>query len=78
MLARIDVRNNFKSLFEIYTDAALSGDTSMLIDEWQTVLKLWNAVRYTVDHRRNVGLSEKVALEQAFDYYDAVNQRGYN
>lgn len=56
----------------------MSGDTSMLIDEWQTVLKLWNAVRYTVDHRRNVGLSEKVALEQAFDYYDAVNQRGYN
>lgn len=27
----------------------------MLIDEWQTVPKLWDAVRYTVDHRRKMG-----------------------
>ena len=27
----------------------------MLIDEWQTVPKLWDAVRYTVDHRREMG-----------------------
>ena len=55
MLARTDVKNNFKSLLEIDTDAALSGDTPMLIDEWQTVSKLWDAVRYTVDHRRKMG-----------------------
>ena len=55
MLARTDVKNNFKSLLEIDTDAALSGDTPMLIDEWQTVPKLWDAVRYTVDHRRKMG-----------------------
>ena len=43
LLARTDVKNNFKSLLEIDTDAALSGDTPMLIDEWQTVPKLWDA-----------------------------------
>lgn len=55
MLARTDVKNNFKSLLEIDTEAALSGATPMLIDEWQTVPKLWDAVRYTVDHRRKMG-----------------------
>lgn len=55
LLARTDVKNNFKSLLEIDTDAALSGDTPMLIDEWQTVPKLWDSVRYTVDHRRKMG-----------------------
>ena len=45
-----DVKNNFKSLLEIDTDAALSGDTPMLIDEWQTVPKLWDAVRHTLNH----------------------------
>ena len=49
------MKNNFKSLLEIDTDAALLGDTPMLIDECQTVPKLWNAVRYTVDHRRKMG-----------------------
>jgi predicted AAA+ superfamily ATPase len=55
LLARTDVKNNFKSLLEIDTEAALSGNTPMLIDEWQTVPKLWDAVRYTVDHRRKMG-----------------------
>lgn len=55
MLAKTDVKNNFKSLLEIDTDAALAGDTPMLIDEWQTVPKLWDAVRYTIDHRRKMG-----------------------
>lgn len=55
MLAKIDVKNNFKSLLEVDTDTALAGDTPMLIDEWQTVPKLWDAVRYTVDHRHKMG-----------------------
>lgn len=55
MLARADVKNNFKNLLEIDADAALAGDTPMLIDEWQTVPKLWDAVRYAVDHRRAMG-----------------------
>jgi predicted AAA+ superfamily ATPase len=55
MLARTDVKEHFKSLLEIDMDAALSGDTPMLIDEWQTVPKLWDAVRYTIDSRRKMG-----------------------
>ena len=55
LLARADVKGSFKSLLEIDMDVALSGDTPMLIDEWQTVPKLWDAVRYAVDHRRKMG-----------------------
>ena len=55
MLARTDVKNNFRNLLEIDTEAALAGHTPMLIDEWQTVPKLWDAVRYAVDHRRKMG-----------------------
>ena len=54
-LAKVDAKENFKRLLEIDTDAALSGDAPMLIDEWQTVPKLWDAVRYTVDHRHKMG-----------------------
>ena len=55
LLAKTDVKGHFKNLLEIDTDAALEGATPMLIDEWQTVPKLWDAVRYTVDHRRKMG-----------------------
>ncbi|MDO5771169.1 MAG: DUF4143 domain-containing protein [Bacteroidales bacterium] len=55
LLARTDVKEHFKNLLAIDTDTALFGDTPMLIDEWQTVPKLWDAVRYTVDHRRKMG-----------------------
>ncbi len=55
MLARTDVKEHFKSLLEIDADEALAGDTPKLIDEWQTVPKLWDTVRYMVDHRRKMG-----------------------
>ncbi|MDO4930453.1 MAG: DUF4143 domain-containing protein [Bacteroidales bacterium] len=55
MLAKTDVKNSFRNLLEIDTDAALAGEPPMLIDEWQSVPKLWDAVRYTVDHRRKMG-----------------------
>jgi len=51
MLAKENIRTSFANLIEIDPDMALKGDTPMLIDEWQTVPKLWDAVRYTVDHR---------------------------
>lgn len=55
LLAKTDAKEQFKRLLEIDSDAALSGEAPMLIDEWQTVPKLWDAVRYTVDHRRKMG-----------------------
>ena len=55
MLARTDVKEQFRSLLEIDTETALGGEAPMLIDEWQTVPKLWDAVRYVVDQRRQMG-----------------------
>ena len=55
LLSKPDTREHFTNLLEIDTDTALTGNTPMLIDEWQTVPKLWDAVRYTVDHRHKMG-----------------------
>ncbi len=55
LLARTDVKENFKRLLEMDMETALSGNAPMLIDEWQTVPKLWDAVRYTVDFRHQMG-----------------------
>ena len=33
----------------------LAGSTPRLIDEWQIAPKLWDAVRFEVDHRKDLG-----------------------
>lgn len=76
LLARTNVKNNFKSLLEIDTDAALSGDTPILIDEWQTVPKLWNAIRYTIDHRRKMG--QFILTGSAVPDKDTENERKHS
>lgn len=43
-------------LSEIDPEALLAGDSPRLIDEWQLAPKLWDAVRFSVDHRRKFGL----------------------
>lgn len=52
-----DPTNNFqnRSLAEISPDLALEGDAPRLIDEWQEVPALWDAVRHTVDQRGKKG-----------------------
>lgn len=40
---------------EIDPQRLLKGETPRLIDEWQIAPKLWDAVRYEVDHRRELG-----------------------
>lgn len=55
LLSKPDTRDQFINLLEVDSDTALAGNTPMLIDEWQTVPKLWDAVRYTVDHRHKMG-----------------------
>lgn len=76
MLSRTDVKNSFRSLLEIDTDAALAGDAPMLIDEWQTVPKLWDAVRYTVDHRRKMG--QFILTGSAVPDKDAESEREHS
>ena len=40
---------------EISPKQLLQGDTPRLIDEWQIAPKLWDAVRFEVDHREELG-----------------------
>jgi len=52
-----DPANHFqnRALAELSPDLVLEGETPRLIDEWQEVPALWDAVRYTVDQRGNKG-----------------------
>ena len=49
--------NNFqnRALAELSPALVLEGETPRLIDEWQEVPPLWDAVRYTVDRRGEKG-----------------------
>ena len=76
MLAKPDIKDHFRSLLEIDSDAALAGETPMLIDEWQTVPKLWDAVRYTVDHRHAMG--QFILTGSAVPDTDAEKEREYS
>lgn len=40
---------------EISPQRLLRGETPRLLDEWQIAPKLWDAVRFEVDHRREMG-----------------------
>ena len=40
---------------EIDASVLLDGDTPRLIDEWQLAPKLWDTIRFEVDHRHEVG-----------------------
>ena len=43
------------SLSELNPSLLLEGTTHRLIDEWQIAPKLWDAIRFEVDHRNNEG-----------------------
>ena len=52
-----DSANNFQNrkLAEMSPSMVLEGETPRLIDEWQEVDAIWDAVRYTVDQRGEKG-----------------------
>ena len=52
-----DPANNFqnRSLAEMSPSIVLEGATPRLLDEWQEVPTIWDAVRYTVDQRAEKG-----------------------
>ncbi|MCD8372899.1 MAG: DUF4143 domain-containing protein, partial [Clostridia bacterium] len=52
-----DPNNNFQNrmLAEMSPSLVLEGDTPRMIDEWQEVPSVWDAVRYTVDARAKKG-----------------------
>ena len=43
------------AMAEINPKRLLNGETPRLIDEWQIAPKLWDAVRFEVDHREELG-----------------------
>lgn len=42
-------------MIDLHPRAILSGEPPMLIDEWQEAPKLWDAIRFEVDHRGDDG-----------------------
>ncbi len=48
------IRQNL-AMAEIDSQRLLQGDTPRLIDEWQIAPKLWDAIRFEVDHRGGLG-----------------------
>ena len=45
-----------KQLAKLNPELLLRGETPRLIDEWQVAPLLWDAVRFNVDHSKNLGL----------------------
>lgn len=48
-------RSQYLQMAETDINYILSGPTPRLIDEWQISTKIWDAVRFEVDHRRKDG-----------------------
>lgn len=48
-------KKQYLEMAEINPQRLLEGATPRLIDEWQLAPKLWDAVRYEVDHRDELG-----------------------
>lgn len=54
IIALNDPKNNFANKYfaEVDPYSTITGEYPRLIDEWQEVPKLWDAVRYEVDHNK--------------------------
>lgn len=50
-----DKRKSYIEMADTKPSLLLQGDTPHLIDEWQTIPVLWDAVRYAVDQRGEMG-----------------------
>jgi hypothetical protein len=48
-------RNQYMQMVETDINYILEGATPRLIDEWQLAVKIWDAVRFAVDHRGDDG-----------------------
>ena len=52
---RPDMTRQYQQMAELSPSTLLEGETPKLIDEWQIAPNLWNAVRYEVDNRDELG-----------------------
>ncbi len=54
-MADPDKQNEYLEMADLHIKMLLKGDAPRLIDEWQIVPQIWDAVRFEVDHRREEG-----------------------
>lgn len=55
MLAQPEKLEQTRQFLDIDSSSALRGKAPLLIDEWQELPRIWDAVRYEVDHRQEQG-----------------------
>ncbi|MCR5454372.1 MAG: DUF4143 domain-containing protein [Bacteroidales bacterium] len=69
-LADINILNQSLKMMELSPETLLQGATPRLIDEWQTLPPLWDAIRNEVDNRGEFGqfiLTGSSVLPQAYE-----------
>ena len=54
-MAKPEDKSQNLTLADINPSLLLEGDTPRLIDEWQIAPKLWDAIRFEIDHRHEEG-----------------------
>ncbi len=54
-MVRLDSSEQIREQATLMPEIVLAGDTPRLIDEWQLVPSIWNAVRYEIDQRATKG-----------------------
>jgi predicted AAA+ superfamily ATPase len=54
-VVRLDESEQIRQQAALMPAVVLSGDTPRLIDEWQLVPSIWNAIRYEIDKRNTKG-----------------------
>ena len=48
-------QSQYRTMADINPKRLLQGKTPLLLDEWQLAPKLWDAIRFEVDHREHLG-----------------------
>lgn len=54
-MADPDNQNNYLEIADLRIKMLLKGATPRLIDEWQIIPPIWDAIRFEIDHRREEG-----------------------
>ena len=54
-MADPDNQRNYAEMADLSMKMLLRGDSPRLIDEWQVIPRIWDAIRYEVDHRGDEG-----------------------
>ena len=76
-LADTDTFRQNMEMIDLHPRALLTGEPPMLIDEWQEAPKLWDAIRFEVDHRNEDGqfiLTGSAAPSK--DKYEEIHHTG--